>query len=361
MNGERLADWYLAVVGGRPGVVATLVRALLAVASWGYALGLVVREATWRCGLMRPLRVRAKVVSVGNLTLGGTGKTPAVVHLAQRYLAAGERVAVLLRGHGARRLTGVNVVSDGPRTLLGVADAGDEAVLTARLLPGVPVLAGKDRRLTARAAVDHFGATVLLLDDGFQYRRLWVDEHIVLLDATQPFGTGRLFPAGTLRDPRCALRRAAQVWFTRTDAPGATPVADLAREVARWAPGVPVARTRHRPVRLRRLGSAEQLAPAALAQRRVVALAGIGNPRAFEATLASLGASVVARAFFPDHHRFAAAELAAVAAQPEEVWVVTTEKDAVRLAESDAWPAAGAPLWVLGIDLTHEPAGGADA
>ncbi|MBI5834369.1 MAG: tetraacyldisaccharide 4'-kinase [Armatimonadetes bacterium] len=342
-----LEAWYLETVSGqRRGLLPSLTRGLLAAASWGYSVGLLLRELTYLLRLVRPVHVGAHTVSVGNLTLGGTGKTPAVIHLARRYQAAGGQVAVLIRGHGARKLVGCNVVHDGRCEQLTVADAGDEALLIARLLNNVPVLAGKDRRITAREAVTRFGATVLLLDDGFQYRRLHVDEHIVLLDATQPFGTGRLFPAGTLRDPASALRRAAEVWITRADHPAAVDLDALTARVHALAPGVTVKRTCHAPARL--TTASGELPLDALAGQKVVALAGIGNPRAFAATLASLGAVVVREAFYPDHHPYSPQEQAELARQAGEAVVVTTEKDQMRLGD---WPADSAPLWVLGIEL----------
>ncbi|HAZ64585.1 MAG TPA: tetraacyldisaccharide 4'-kinase, partial [Armatimonadetes bacterium] len=201
---SSLEHWYLETVSGRRrGLLPSLTRGALTIVSWGYGLGVWVRELVYAWGLIRPLRVPARVISVGNLTMGGTGKTPAVIALAEQHRAR-ERVAILIRGHGGERLEGVNVVHDGQRELLPVSVAGDEAVLLARRLGDIPVLAGKDRRLTAQAAVDRFGATLLILDDGFQYRRLAVDHQIVLVDATQPWGLGGLFPAGTRRDPLAA-------------------------------------------------------------------------------------------------------------------------------------------------------------
>ncbi len=265
----RLETWFHETVSGaRTGPVAALTRGMLRGAAMGYAAGLVARDAVYRLGLVRRRRVAARVVSVGNITLGGTGKTPAVMHLARRYRAAGERVAILIRGHGGERLTGVNVVHDGFERLLGVADVGDEAVLLADRLGDVPVLAGKDRRLTAAAAVADWGASVLLLDDAFQYRRLAIDTQIVLLDATRPFGTGRLFPAGTLRDPPGYLRRANQIWISRLDHPEAErlevltdPRARRADRLCRSHPGPALAVPRWCRVAPRLTGGAEDHGP----------------------------------------------------------------------------------------------------
>ncbi|NUQ00147.1 MAG: tetraacyldisaccharide 4'-kinase, partial [Armatimonadetes bacterium] len=328
----------------------------LRLAAAGYAAGLLARDLSYKIGLVRPLRLGARVISVGNITLGGTGKTPAVIHLARYFHARGERVAVLLRGHGGERLGGVNVVHDGLQRCLGVDEVGDEAVLLADRLGDVPVLAGKDRRLTGAAAVEEFGASVVLLDDGFQYRRLAIDEHIVLLDATQPFGNGRLFPAGTLRDPPSYLARAQQIWITRTDHPGAMAPEALRAKVARVAPEVPVYRTRHLPARLWRFPSGQPVELARLAGRKIMGMAGIGNPSAFWATLQGLQVAELVPEPFPDHHRYQQPEIVEVVRRAEQAGceaVVTTEKDAVRL---DLWPAGGPELWVLGIELVFEGA-----
>lgn len=348
----RLETWFHETVSGqRRGPLAGLTRLALRGAAAGYALGLVGREASYRLGVVKPRRVAAKVVSVGNLTLGGTGKTPAVIHLAKRYRAAGERVAILIRGHGGEQLKGVNVVHDGFERLLNVAQVGDEAVLLADRLGDVPVLAGKDRRLTAAEAVETYGATVLVLDDAFQYRRLAIDTQIVLLDATRPFGTERLFPAGTLRDPPSYLKRADQLWLSRLDHPDAMTAEALTSRLATIAPAVPVYRSHHTPARLWQFPGGAELPLASLAGRQVLGMAGIGNHGAFWATLQGLGIAGLVEAPFPDHHSYGQSDIAGAVKLAQERGcdaVVTTEKDAVRL---ELWPASGPPLWVLGIEL----------
>lgn len=177
---------------------------------------------------------------------------------------------------------------------------------------------------------------------------------MVLLDATQPFGTGRLFPAGTLRDPPGYLARADQVWLTRTDHPSAMPPERLRAMVQAVAPTVPVYLTRHLPARLWTFPSGQPVELARLAGRRVVGMAGIGNPSAFFATLRGQGVAEVVEEPFPDHHRYQQEEIAEVVARARAAAcdvVVTTEKDAVRL---ELWPAGGPELWVLGIELVFD-------
>lgn len=348
-----LERWFLETVGGhRRDLGSKLARGLLWAAARGYLAGLQAREAAYALRLVRPLEVPARVISVGNLTLGGTGKTPAVAHLARLFRDRGERVAVLIRGHGGKRLAEVSIVHDGLQRRLGVDQVGDEASLLAERLGDVPVIAGKDRRATARCAVEQFDATLLVLDDGFQYRRLAADDQIVLLDATRPFGTGDLFPAGTLRDPPSALWRADQIWLTRCDHPEACDLDALTARLARWAPQVPVFRTVHQPARLTAFPSGQPLELSRLAGRRVAAMAGIGNPSAFFATLLAAGVTDLWQEPFPDHHRYTQQNIRGVVARATAAGcdvVVTTEKDAVRL---ELWPAGGPELWVLGVELS---------
>lgn len=351
----KLETWFHETVSGeRRGIAASLSRGLLRGCAVAYAVGLAGRDAAYALHLVPRRRVAARVISIGNITLGGTGKTPAVIHVARHFRDRGERVAVLVRGHGGRKLAGVNVVHDGVDRLLGVDDVGDEAVLLAERLADVPVLAGKDRRLTAKVAVETFEASVLVLDDGFQYRRLVATDQIVLLDATRPFGTGRLFPAGTLRDPVGYLARADQIWLTRTDHPGAVASAELHRRVSELAPDVPIFSTRHEPTRLTVFPSGAALPLDRLRGATVVSMAGIGNPEALDATLAGLGVVRLVREPFPDHYRYTQEDIAGVLRRAAERGceaVVTTEKDAVRLS---LWPAGGPELWVLGIDLVFD-------
>jgi tetraacyldisaccharide 4'-kinase len=161
------------------------------------------------------------VVSIGNLTLGGTGKTPLTMWVARWYQQQGVRVAVLSRGYGARPAARCRVVSSGHGPLLAWQEAGDEPYLLACALPGVPVLIGKDRYGTGRYACEQFGAQVVILDDGFQHHALQRDLDIVLIDASNPFGSGTLFPRGILREPLRALRRAHAIVLTRVELAGA--------------------------------------------------------------------------------------------------------------------------------------------
>ncbi len=321
-----------AIWRGSPGAAGRLLFPALVAAEGAFRLGAAVRGALYDRGVLRAERAAAPVVSIGNLAVGGAGKTPAAIAVARRLAARGRRVAILSRGYGASR-SDARIVSDGERILLDADEGGDEPVLVARRLPGVRVLCGPRRAELARTAVEALGADALLLDDGFQHRALARDLDVVVLDAATPFGNGHLLPAGPNREPRSALRRAGLVWLSRVDqaAPGAV---DALRALAREATGKEPVESRHAAVDVVDGTLERSLGVGAIRGRRVLLLAGVARPAAFRRTVEGLGAEIASEAVFRDHHRFAPGELedvlrAADAAGCEHV--VTTEKDAVRL------------------------------
>jgi len=339
-------QYLLAVVRGEHrGAGPALIRALLGGAAAGYRAALESYLLCCRLGLLAVARAGVPVVSVGNLTVGGTGKTSAVMAIARQLAGAGLAPGVLSRGYGGGQ---GGIVSDGKQVLMPAAQSGDEPWLLAGQLPGVPVVVGKDRRRSAALAVG-LGARSLVLDDGFQYWRLHKDLEVVLVDALNPFDNGRVLPAGLLREPIGHLYRAHAVWVTHADLVPEAVRGRIAQTVRQVQPALEVGFTWHQPQRLHTFGAGETLEPGTLAGRRVLALSSIGNPLAFERTLQGLGAQPVP-ARFPDHHRYRPTDLEAVAAQAGQVGaelVVTTEKDAVRLP---AWPGP-LPLWVLGVEM----------
>jgi tetraacyldisaccharide 4'-kinase len=286
------------------------------------------------------------VVAVGNLTLGGTGKTPLVELLARRLGHRGRRVAILSRGYG-RRGTADLIVSDGQRLLATAADAGDEPYLLARRLPGVPVLVGRDRARAGATALARFRPDVLLLDDGFQQRRLRTDLAIVCLDARAPWGERGLFPRGTLREPPAALGRAHLLVLTHADA-AADPAALEAR-LRRHAPAAPIAHATYEVEAVEDVATGGRLAVEALRTRPALAFAGIAAPDNFRRTLVALGVAPRELVTFPDHHGYTADDVAALEARARAAGaeaLVTTEKDAVRLPG-----LRQLPIWVVRVRL----------
>ncbi len=346
---ERLETFFVgAARTAAPTAAERIARGFLAFAAFGYGAAVRVRNAGYDCGVLRIRRLPCRVVSVGNLTVGGTGKTPAVMTLAAAATAAGWRACVLLRGYG-REGGGVLVVSDGRAIVPDWRRVGDEAMLLAQRLPGVPVIVGADRVAAGRLAVERFRPEAIFLDDGFQHRRLHRDADLVLLDSTDPFGGGRLLPRGRLREPIGGLGRAQAFLVTRIDQ-GGDP-ADLCRSLGTLAPGRPIARARVRPVSLREVGATGERPMAELRGKRVLAVSGIANPGSFHRTLTDAGATLVGTLSFRDHHAFDADDrrrMGHAAGVHGAEWIVTTEKDAVRLG---AELPAGCPTIAVAIGL----------
>jgi len=340
---ERLFTYLLDVTEGRrKGLGPVLMRALLGGLSKIYGLVVRARTGLYRLGLFRRHSLGCLVISVGNITVGGTGKTPVVEMLAAALRDAGRTVAVLSRGYKGRtplwrRIFGrriayePRVVSDGRNVLLSSREAGDEPCMLARNLPGVIVLADADRVKAGFYAMDKYGADTLILDDGFQYMRLARTFDFVLIDCTNPFGNCRLLPRGILREPLGHLRRASCFMLTKS---GGVDVAPIRERLGALNPDADVIETVHQPLHLQDAFSGARRPLEMLRGKRVIALSAIASPTSFEQALTDLGAEVVRSHRFLDHHRFTALEMAHVieeARRHEAAFIVTTEKDAVRL------------------------------
>lgn len=304
--------YVLSVISGkRRGPFAALLRALLSCISLVYAFLHGTRRLLYRSGLLRSHKFAVPVVSVGNLTAGGTGKTPLVELLAKWFARKNFRVAVLARGYGS--------TADG---------SDDEDLISEMELENVVRLAGRDRVIQGRRAVSDYRAQLLLLDDGFQHYRIQRGLDIVAIDATAPFSNGRLLPRGLLREPASALRRADLVILTRVDQASPSELAALRARVG------PAVETVHKPVHLRSLGNKKRYGLEWLKGRSICAFCGVGNPDAFRRTLEDLGAEVVLFRPFDDHHAYTPSEIRRLNAEAQEFMAdafVTTEKDALKL------------------------------
>lgn len=329
---------------GPESLVARALWSPLLPLSWLYGGAARLHGALYRRGLLRPRHFSGHVVSVGNLVLGGTGKTPTAAWIASALQRRGRRVALLSRGYGGRGREPVRVVSDGRRLRASGRSAGDEALLLAAHAPGVPVLVGRDRGLAGLRAISAFGSEVLVLDDGFQHHRLRRDLDVLTVDAGQGFGNRHLLPRGPLREPLRALRRADAVLVMDGDLAEAD-----AELLERWTPGAFRAAARRRPLELRPLAGGPAAEPGVLDGAPVGMLAGLASPDSLRRTLAGLGARVVAERLFPDHHRYRAADVAGLAGEAP-LWI-TTEKDALKIVPG--W-VGRADLRVLAIELEVE-------
>lgn len=301
-----------------------------------YRGAVAVRRAVYRRGLIQRTKLPVPVISVGNLTFGGTGKTPTVIALARDLVRMGRRPAILTRGY--KRLDDEQVVVVGPEPRQTASEIGDEPLEMARRLPGVPVVVDADRA-RGGAEAQRQGADVVLLDDGFQHLRLERDLDLVLIDAGDPWGGGRLPPLGRLREPVAALERADAVLITKAPADWRPLAAEIERVIDHVAPRLQVFISRVRPSRVHVPGEG-WLGSEVLTGRRVMAFAALGRPDGFADTLVEAGAEIVSSRWFPDHHAYTDQELSEVVSQAAKASAipVTTAKDAVKLPpDSGAW------------------------
>jgi tetraacyldisaccharide 4'-kinase len=356
------------IYGRRAGLGPALYGAFLQGLSWLFSGIAQARLWLYRHRIFHDQPLGCLVVVVGNLTVGGTGKTPVVEMFARALRDRGRRVAILSRGYKSKSAPAwkkawyalthkepppPRVVSDGERVLLGSEEAGDEPFMLARNLPGVVVLVDKDRVKAGEYAIRRFGCDTLVLDDGFQYLPLKGQLNLLLVDKTNPFGNGQLLPRGILREPIKHLRRASYVFLTKSNGQRDP---ELERVIRTHNPDADLIECAHRPRHLRRFGVAEDAAGsreslAFLKGRRVFAFSGIATPESFEKFLRDLGAVLVGRERFLDHYRFEPEDLAEIfrLAQAEGAeCVVTTEKDAVRISEGMALPL---PLYYLRLEI----------
>jgi tetraacyldisaccharide 4'-kinase len=329
---QMIERWGKLVRQESVGIVTDVMRALLFLMSQFYRLAMTTRNYLYDRGWKKINRVEIPVISVGNLTVGGTGKSPTVALLAKWFRERNFRVAIISRGYGAGR-DGVN----------------DEAKEIEKRLPDVPHLQNPNRYAAAKVAQEELDMQVLIMDDGFQHRRLHRDLEIVLLDATQPFGLGYMLPRGMLRESIRSLRRADVVVLTRSDLVTRQQVADTRLTVQRFAPRATWVEANHQATTL--INASGTLKPTeSLVGKKVLAFCGIGNPEAFFETARKCGAEVVNSIAFPDHHAYVSADIERILAtsptRPE--LFLCTGKD---LAKLEVDQIGNVPLWALQIDL----------
>ncbi|MDB6140267.1 MAG: lpxK [Verrucomicrobiaceae bacterium] len=357
------------ILHNKRGLRAFVARWVFLALSKIYAAVVMLRLWLYRERFIHDHHLGVPVISIGNLTVGGTGKTPVVELFARTLRDKGRSVAILSRGYKSKRTVrpalwkrlaaALNlmdkppeppprVVSDGKNILLDSHTAGDEPWMLANNLPGVPVVVDKNRVKAGRHAIDRFQSDVLLLDDGMQYLKLKHRLDIVLVDRTAPFGTGHMLPRGTLREPAQHLKRASYIFITKSDE---TPNTDLITEIRRFNRDAEIVECRHRPMHFKNQQSGEIMAISDLKGKYVGALSGIAVPESFEQGLRKLGAKVEATARFADHHRFTEREIKQFidrCVRRDLEFIVTTEKDIVRFPKL---PKFDLPLIFMRVEI----------
>jgi len=340
--------------GNPEGAAEKLLASVLRPASAAYGVGAYARLFAYSSGWRARHRLDAPVISIGNITCGGTGKTPVTIDLASRLLGAGRKVGILSRGYKRRSRDEVVIVSDGKQILAPVRDCGDEPYMVARAVPDAVVIVGPRRHITGAIATGVYDCDVVILDDGFQHVQVTRDADLVLVDYNDDPENDALLPAGRLREPLSAVSRADQVIITRVPAdPDQQRLSRLQEIIAGRAPNALQSACSFVPYGLRPLDCpAVEVQAQALSGVKVIALAGIARPETFVESLQSLGAKVVGTRIFSDHHWYTPQNLKALKRDlivSGAELVVTTLKDSVRI---DSEAVSGLPLSVLEIK-TH--------
>jgi tetraacyldisaccharide 4'-kinase len=323
-----------------------------------YGLVITVYRMMYDAGWLREVSLPVPVISIGNLTVGGTGKTGLALSLAKLLQKNGVQPALLNYGYRASHDKGPAVVSDGERLLLNAEEAGDEAVLLGKSLPGVPVLIGKRRVESGALALQQFSPDALILDDGFQYWRLARDLDLVLINATEPWGYNALLPRGLLREHPATLKRASAIILTHASRVTPERLRALKADIKRLAPQAPIFEANYAPQRLKSLGSEGTIGLEAIKQARIGVLTALGSPADFEQSVAQLAPQEIVPYRYPDHHHYRVEEIQQTlhdAAERGLDFLVTTAKDAVKL-ECLNMEGLSPPIYVMESELQALPA-----
>ncbi len=330
-------DFHKLISGKKAGFGAILLRFVLGAASAGYSIAVQFRNFLYSAGLLKAHRTEAAVISIGNITTGGTGKTPLVVWLCKQIISDSQ-CAILTRGYKSRTQETEYLT--------------DEPAIFAESCPEVKVIVNPDRVAGAEEAAIKFGTKVLILDDGFQHRRLARDLDIVAIDATLPFGYGRILPAGLLREPVSSLKRAGAVVITRCDQIAENELRGLEKKLQLINPDMVIARSIHAPAEVKSIDNKE-ISLEGLKGKKIFAFCGIGNPGSFLSTIKTAGAGLAGSKIFNDHHHYTEDCITDIFEQAERLkadLILTTQKDQNKIPRP-ALTKKEIPLAYMGIEI----------
>jgi tetraacyldisaccharide 4''-kinase len=350
---QGIHDTFLKLISGEyRGILGVPGRAFLRGLEIPYTGVTSLRNAGYERQLLKSERLSVPVISVGNLTAGGTGKTPVVYFLAKWLEAEGYCPAIIMRGYRAQAdLKKNHLVADENGIRLSQSEAGDEATQLAEQLKGVPIWIGADRVNGGRRAIAESRANVLIMDDGFQHRRLFREMDIVLIDALKPWGYGHVLPRGLLRESIAGIQRADAVLITRADVVSESELKEIEMKIRKYHSEVPILRTSHRPSQLRDLLGRKVCDCVEWQGKSVFLFCGLGNPSGFFLTAKEAGFQVIGEQVFPDHHSYEEKELENLCEMAKKSGadaLLTTEKDGVKLA---GLKDLSLPIWQLGIEV----------
>ncbi len=330
---EKMIDWQRIWNDDGNTGYCNPVKIIAYILSFFYRLVINFRNWLYDHKIFKEVVLPCPVISVGNITVGGTGKTPCVIMLAQMLQENGFKPAILSRGYGGERVNPVNIVSDGREILLDSKIAGDEPYLIAKELRNVPVITGAKRIVTGQTAVNQCGANVLICDDAMQHRQIFRDINLVLLDSQSLQGNNHILPRGRLREPISELKRASAIVLTRINE--ARQANDQIENLVQTE-NIPIFRGIHKPRDIVKGDYSEQKSISIIAGKKVCAFCGIANPDSFRKTLSDAQAQVLSIDIFPDHHRYNKNELEKIKAgfiDYRADFLISTQKDVARLQD----------------------------
>ena len=359
--GDAVTQYLMQLSHGEDsGVIDWLVLAFLRVLSVLYEAGVRLKLAAYTYHILPKTKLDCCVISIGNITVGGTGKTPTAQKVALMIQKMGYNVVILNRGYRSHWKEKIGVVSDGKKIYMTAYEAGDEAFLMAKQLPGIPVVIGKERAITGQFAVDKFNAEVIILDDGYQHWQLVRDLDVVLIDTLNMFGNGSILPRGTLREPLKNLNRASLFLLTKCDQSSPISRATLCDALHRYKPGAPIVESIHKPCDFIEIAdwyksdSSKALPLTALKGQQVMVFSAIGNPSSFEQTMAAEGLDIIEAIRYPDHHDYGMVEMQYImerAISKKVKALVTTGKDAVKIPTEFIYLHREVPLYILDMEI----------
>ncbi|MEI7542247.1 MAG: tetraacyldisaccharide 4'-kinase [bacterium] len=327
--------WYQTVSSKKKSLLQFVFYVFLLFISIFYGLGLFLRKKLYQYNILKAKSFGVKIISAGNITMGGTGKTPFIEEIAKRLISEEKSVVIVCKGYKRNKKQPLNVVSDGIKILLKQENAGDEAFMLARSVQKAKVIVADDKLMGIAYAVKLFNPDYVLLDDGFQKRGdIAKAKHCVLIDAINPVGFGRLFPAGMLREPMSEIKHADAVIITNTNLVEPEKIIRIKQMIRSFNIYIMIYESEHHPKIVYNISNAEKFDPDVLDGKKIIAFSSIGNPLGFEKTLKALGANMIIALRFRDHHKLSKKEMGAIIKlydRTQASMILTTEKDEVKI------------------------------
>lgn len=362
---ENLRTYFIYLIHSKEsdGFFMTLTMGLFYIFSLVYEQLVNIKLLFYKTGILGKEKLSCYVISLGNITVGGTGKTPTAQRLARDIRDMGYKVVILNRGYRSKWHGEIGIVSDGKNLHMDAAEAGDEAYMLAKHLPNVPVLIGAERAVTGKYAIEHFGAEVAILDDGYQHWQLIRDMDILLVDAVNVFGNGHLLPRGTLRESMSHISRADVCLITKVDQAEAGAGEYIRETVHKYNKDAKIVESIHQPRCFIPLAewfinlASEGVSVESISGKQILAVSAIGNPASFEQTLRDLGAEILESIRYPDHHEYTVREMHDVLEQADALGaesIVITEKDAVKIPAEFAKSNWNIPIFVICVEVKFQ-------